>query len=351
MQEFLCAVYCFINDILLSNELLQIGSFHIAAPIISGLQGGMVKNSHSPMVVKCFVEQLCGKKKRSSLMIKDLVKLMPKDFRLDGLFYCFISSFFEFQNVMTKRFKEMSTKKLCEARNLNLHIQHCHNLDYFLHFILNLRSSRTDISSQRNLFNRDWLWSLTISDFKIKDHQLVFLSKTILELSVLNIQNAKIEGTQGYAELAKAIVKASGEVEQIGKCIDLKELSFRNCNITAEEFAALSPALAFIKEVHLSNNEQIGMEGYAELAKTIVKASGEAEQKGKCIDLQRLSLWNCNITAEGLAALSPALTFIKEVYLLKNLQMATEGYAELAKTIVKAGGEAEQKENVLTYRN
>ena len=30
--------------------------------------------------------------------------------------------------------------------------------------------------------------------------------------------------------------------------------------------------------------------GYAEMAKAIVKASGEAEEKGKCIDLQRLNL-------------------------------------------------------------
>ena len=115
------------------------------------------------------------------------------------------------------------------------------------------------------------------------------------------------------------------------------------CDITAEGLAALSPALAFIKEVDLSYNRQMGMQGYAELAKTIVKTSGEGEQRGKCIDLQKLYLTECDITAEGLAALSPALAFIKEVDLSYNRQMGTQGYAELAKTIVKASGEAEQK--------
>ena len=137
LQEFLCAVYCFINHIMLSKKLLRKGSFHIVAPIISGLEGGMVKNSHSPLEIKCFVEQLCGKKGRSSLMIEDLMKLMPEDFCLDNLFCYFISSFFEFQNVMTKRLKEILTKKMSEARNLELSIQHCHSLDYFIHFILN----------------------------------------------------------------------------------------------------------------------------------------------------------------------------------------------------------------------
>ena len=59
----------------------------------------------------------------------------------------------------------------------------------------------------------------------------------------------------------------------------------------------------------------MGTQGCAELAETIVQASGEAKQKGKCIDLQKLSLMAWNITADKLAALSPALTFVKEVYL------------------------------------
>ena len=340
LQEFLCAVYCFTNDILLSKELLSIGSFHIVAPIISGLQGAMVKNSHSPMVIKYFVKQLCGKKGRSSLMIEDLVKLMPKDFCCDKLFHCFISSLYEFQNVMTKRLKEMLTKKLGEKLNLHLSIHHCHSFDYFIHFILNLHPTQTN---QTNLFNRDWLWSFAISNFEIKDHQLVFLSKMITELSMIDIENAEIEGKQGLAELAKAIVKASGEAEQKGKCIDLQKLNLSNCNITGEGLAALSPAFPFIKEVDLSDNCLMGEQGYAELAKTIFKASGEAERKGKCIDLQKLRLKVCDITAEELSALSPALPFIKEVDLSNNCQMGEQGYAELAKTIFKASREAEQK--------
>ena len=174
----------------------------------------------------------------------------------------------------------------------------------------------------------------------MKDHQLVFLSKMILDLKVIAFHNTKM---QGCTELAKAIVKGSEEAEQKGKCIDLKRLIFSNCNITAEKLAALSPALPFMKEVHLSCNKQMGTQGYAELAKTIVKASVEAELKEKCIDLQALDLCNSNITAKKLATLSPALSFVKEVDLSINKQMGTQGYAELAKTIVKASGEAELK--------
>ena len=193
LQEFLCAVYCFTNNILLSKELLPLESVYIVAPIISGFQGAIVKNSQSPKVIKCFEEQLHRKKGRRLLMIEELLKLIPMDFCSGNLFFCFISSLFEFQNVMTKRLKGMLTKKLSEARNLNLRIQHCHSLDYFIYFILNLRPTQTEIYSQRNLFNRDWLWSLDISNFKIKGHQLVSLSKIISELSMINVQNAKIE--------------------------------------------------------------------------------------------------------------------------------------------------------------
>ena len=110
-------------------------------------------------------------------------------------------------------------------------------------------------------------------------------------------------GTQLYTELAKTIIKASGEAEQKGKCIDLQKISLTNCYITAEELAALLPSLAFIKEVDLSNNVQMGTQGYAKLSKAIGKASGEAEQKEKCIDLEKLSLCNCNIIAQELADL------------------------------------------------
>ena len=340
LQEFLCAVYCFTNDILLKKKLLQTGSFHIVASIISGLQGAMVENSQSPKVIKCFVKQLCGKKARSSLMIEELVTLMPQHFCSDDLFYSFICSLFEFQNTMTKRLRELLTKRLSEEWNLHLRIQHCHTFDYFINFFLNLHPTPTN---QIHLFNRNRLWSLTLSNFEIKDHQFASLSKMIFELSRIDIENAKIECKQGLAKLAKAIVQASGEGEQKGKCIDLQKLSLQACNITVEELAALSPALAFIKEVNLSGNPQMGMQGYAELAKAIVQASREAEQKGKCIDLQKLSLRNCFITAEKLAALSPALGFIKEVNLSGNPQMGMQGYAELAKAIVQASREAEQK--------
>ena len=93
---------------------------------------------------------------------------------------------------------------------------------------------------------------------------------------------------------------------------DLQRLSFSNCNITAEELAPLPPGLPFINEVYLSTNKQIETQRYADLTKLIVKASGKAEQQGKCIDLQKLSLTNCYITVEELAALSLALAFIKE---------------------------------------
>ena len=342
LQEFLCAVYCFTNDILLEKELLQIGSFHIVASIISGLQGAMVENSQSPMVIKRFVKQLCGKKGRSSLIIEDLVKLMPSNFRSNYLFYCFIPALFEFQNGMTKRLKEMLTKKLSEARDIYFNIENCHTFDYLIHFTMNLRPTQTN---QTNLFYGDWLWSLEITNFEVKDYQLVFLSKMILELKEIAFNNAKI---QGCTELAKAIVKASGEAEQKEKCIDLQKLSLTNCYITAEELAALSPALPFIKEVDLPYNEEMGEQVYSELAKAIVKASGEAEEKGKCIkgkciDLQKLSLRACLITGEKLAALSPALPYIKEVDLSYNATMGEQEYSKLAKTIVKAGGEAEEK--------
>ena len=127
-------------------------------------------------------------------------------------------------------------------------------------------------------------------------------------------------GMHGYTEVAKAIVKADGEAAQKGKCIDLQKLNLMGCHMTTEKLAALSPSVPFIKEVELSSNWQMGMHGYTEVAKAIVKANGEATQKGKCIDLQKLNLVGCHMTARELAALSP-LSFIKEVELSYNKQM------------------------------
>ena len=42
--------------------------------------------------------------------------------------------------------------------------------------------------------------------------------------------------------------------------------------------------------VDLSSNQQMGTHVCTELAKAVVKANGEAEQKGQCIDLQKLNL-------------------------------------------------------------
>ena len=187
------------------------------------------------------------------------------------------------------------------------------------------------------------LQKLRLRNCLITAEELTALSQAVAFIKEVDLSmNVNME-TQGYAELAKAIVQASREVEQKGKCIDLQKLSLKTCDISVEELAALSPALGFIKEVNLSGNPQMGMQGYAELAKAIVQASREAEQKGKCIDLQKLSLRNCFITAEELAALSQAVAFIKEIDLSINVDMGMQRYAELAKPIVQASREAEQK--------
>ena len=95
----------------------------------------------------------------------------------------------------------------------------------------------------------------------------------------------------------------------------------------------------------------MGTQGYAELAKTIVNSGGEAEQKGKCIDLQKLYLTKCNITSEELAALSPALAFIKEVDLSYSWQMGKQGCANLAKVSLRLVERRNKRESLLTYRN
>ena len=173
--------------------------------------------------------------------------------------------------------------------------------------------------------------------------ELAALLPALAFIKEVDLSNNEQMGEQCYIELTKTIVKASGEAEEKGKCIDLQRLNLSNCNMIAEKLSALSLALPFIKEVDLSYNKKMRTQGCAEQSKTIVQASVEAERKGKCIDLQKLSLRSCDITAEELAALSPALTFIKEVDLSHNKQMGTQGYAELAKAIVKSSREVEQK--------
>ena len=106
-----------------------------------------------------------------------------------------------------------------------------------------------------------------------------------------------------------------------------------------------------MKEVDLSTDRQIGMQGFAELAKTIVQASGEAEQKGKCIRLQRLSLRNCNIASEDLTALSPALTFIEEVVLSTNMQMERKGMLNWQKLSFRLVERQSEKESAFTYKD
>ena len=347
LQEFLCAVYCFANDISLDKQAYMIGSFDVVAPIISGLQGAMVENSQSPFVINCFVQALHKKKERRVLMIEELVKSMP-NYELcyaRNNFHCLTSSLFEFQNVMPKRVQEMLTAELNKARNLYVDIEHCHFLDYFIHFILNLHYTQTESNTPTYFCNKNWSWSITISNFEVKKDQLFSLSKILSELSSIRIQNARIEGVQGLAEISDTILnlRKSGEAAQKGKCIDLQKLSLLHCKITAEEITALSPVLPLLKEVNLSLNQKMGVQGYTELGKAIVKASGEAAQKGKCIDLQKLYLRNCKITAEEITALSPALSSLKEVDLSLNQEMGVQGYTELGKAIVKAGGEAAQK--------
>ena len=177
------------------------------------------------------------------------------------------------------------------------------------------------------------LQELSLQNCKITAEEITALSPALPLLKKFNLSDNEQMGVQGYTELGKAIVKASEEAAQKGKCIDLQELSLSNCKITAEEITALSAALPLLKEVGLSFNEQMGVQGYTELGKAIVKASGEAAQKGKCIDLQELSLENCKITAEEITALSAALPLLKEVDLSFNEQMGVQGYAELGKAL------------------
>ena len=132
-------------------------------------------------------------------------------------------------------------------------------------------------------------------------------------------------GVQGYNKLGKA----SGEAAQKGKCIDLRKLSLYCCEIIAKEITALSPALPLVEEVDLSDNKQMGVQGYTGLGKAIIKASGEAARKGKCIDLQKLILDTCEKTIDELTALSPARPSVKEACSSYNKEMGVQGYTEL----------------------
>ena len=214
LQEFLCTVYCFANDILVSKGLLPIGSYDIVAPIICGLQGAVLENSQSPCLIKYFAEQLHQKRERSVLMIEEVVKMMPNNCLEDYPFYCLILSLFEFQNAMPKGLKEMLTVKLIETPDLIVDIKHCHILDYFIHFMLIL-PTYTEPGSRTYLFDRNVFWSLTISNFEVKEYQLVSLQDVILELSVINFRYAKIEGIQGLAQFANSIINAAEEAESM----------------------------------------------------------------------------------------------------------------------------------------
>ena len=88
-----------------------------------------------------------------------------------------------------------------------------------------------------------------------------------------------------------------------------------------------------MKGVDLSNNVQMGTQGYAELAKLLLREEREKRES--------VLLYNCRGT------LPPALAFMKGVDLSNNVQMGTQGYAELAKLLLRE--EREKRESVLLY--
>ena len=407
LQEFFCAVYCFTNDIPFQNSFTHNRSLYVVAPIISGFQGATIENSKSSDVIKCFVKQLAKIKEKSVLLIEELAKSMPRNFGCDESFYCFITCLFEFQNVMPKTVIEM-LPAMGEMQLIRVvDIKHSHMLEYFIHFILQLYHVQTNPYPKAYCYHKKGLWSLRISNLEISEEQLVSASEIIFKLSALEIIDTELKGTnglaaisdsivsshkkakhkrkgihlaklavincnlthkqlaslssalpflsevdlsrneqigiQGYRELVEAVVKSIEEAAQVGRCINLQKLSLRSCHITAEKLIALSVVLPFITEVDLSGNEEIGMQGYSELVKVILKSNEEAAQNGKFVKLQKLCIKVCDITSDELTALSPGLPFIKEVDLSQNKQIGMQGYSELAKAIVKADEKAAQK--------
>ena len=125
LQEFLSTCHLVSKSETLPERVLKGNDFLGVIPLIAGLQGGMMVNSKSSKLVKCFSEAL--EPKCIDPVIYDILCEGTK-------FYCLISSVFEFANPLPERAKVEIAEQLV-THPVDLVIIHNHLLDRLLHFV------------------------------------------------------------------------------------------------------------------------------------------------------------------------------------------------------------------------
>ena len=335
-QEFLCAVYCVMNDKSFYENVHQKDSSSIVIPIISGLQGASMAKSQSPDLVRYFVKSLPKQQERNWTVIDELLQTSSPRLFKDNIFYCFISSLYEFGNKMSNATNAGIEAKLSSQHTVE--IRHSHVLDYFVHFLL-LRHRNRKIRS----LHKSVVWSVDVSNIEMNEYDLFSLSKVIAELSFIRINNAKILGTTGLSSATESILNGLKEAKRKDGQFPLKKLVLTNCDLDEEVLGSLSKIFPFINEVDLSGNEKLGVKGFAATSEAILGFAKEFKERGEYIPLKTLVLRSCNLNEDQLCSLSPALPFVKKVVLLKNKHLRTQGLDAFAKSVISAQFDFELK--------
>ena len=356
LQEFLCAVYCFMNKTLFAENSVDDDCFVL--PIIAGLEGANLPNSISPDVVRYFVSSFMDQKQNESTVIARLadgslsvIERNDDAFLLapvysDIGFMLLIACVFEFSNTVSKTIKECVAWIMQNKTFSHIRFTHSHMLDHFLHFMFQIY-----YTGEREILTLPEDISIKICSTGISSVQLFSLSQIISQLySVEFIETQFCNANDGISAAAESAPK-SQKLFQPKKCsIPSKELAFSGVSLNDEQTIAWCPALPVIERVDLSKKTLSASPEFQTLAMAITNAHKEGYKlhKGYTVPLKELSFSRCKLSEEQIISLSPAIPLVEKIHFQENTQLGAQGLAEVATAIIRAYERGYKQDKVYT---
>ena len=222
----------------------------------------------------------------------------------------------------TKGLSYLSSKYInFKSRHINLNVSTCNLKDAGISELLPISTVINNTKTSHEFI----LDKLDISYCDLIDNSIVELSPCIIYLTELNLSGNENISVVGI----KAISTVINNTKATSQEFRLEKLDISYCDLTDNAIVELSPCIIFLTELKLSGNENISVFGIKAIS-TVINNTKAASQE---VRLDKLDLYNCDLTDNAIVELSSCIICLTELNLGANTNISVVGIKAMSTVI------------------
>ena len=188
-----------------------------------------------------------------------------------------------------------------------------------------MKAISTVINNSKATSQEFRLDKLDISSCNLNDNAIVELSPCIIYLTELYLNDNENISAVGI----KAISTVINNTKATSQEFRLVKLDISYCDLTDNAIVELSPCIVYLTELNLSVNESLGAVGIKAIS-TVINNTKAISQEFR---LDKLFLFDCDLTDNAILELSPCIIYLTKLYLGTNANISAVGIKAISTVI------------------